>query len=68
MEACPRQVDSIQCKKHKVVLTRMSGPASATFLSLGFSRDLTELPPNPECISFTLVSMAVFGRKEMNQV
>lgn len=34
METCLGQVDSIQCKKHKVVLTRMSGPASGTFLGV----------------------------------
>lgn len=63
MESCLRPVDSMQRKKHEVVLTRMPGPASVTFSSLGFSYDLPESSPIPECISLTLASYGSFWKK-----
>lgn len=34
METCLGQAGGRRCKKHKVVLTRVSGPASGTFLGV----------------------------------
>ena len=68
METCLGQVDITQCKKHKVVLTRMSGPASGTFLGVSslFTGPHRIIPESRvHLIYFGFIRL--FGGKEMNR-
>lgn len=66
METCLGQAGGIRCKKHKVVLTRVSGPASGTFLGVFFMWPHRIIPEaRVDLIYFGLIQLFLEERKQI---